>query len=196
MIWNIIHLFILAVPVILASCLYRSTGRYMARFYLAMAHREKARRLYVRLWLVLLLLYHYVYTWVAPGDYGIMFSTVVCAIMFSFRRSDRWLRVLHEQSLLFVIFSFAALAFSVIPHLFSLSFSVAMFLVASMFYPSSRIIAIGWSSELEYGWIRNTGLLVRIYYGRNSLNHHVCGQWLRKIVRTMSNHLKQKKNER
>lgn len=196
MIWNIIHLLILAIPVILTACLYRSTGRRMARFYLAMAHSEKARRLYVRLWLIILLLYHYVYTWVSPGDYGIMPSTLVCVMMFSFRRSDRWLRILHEQTMRFVIFSFVALALVLVPHLFTLSVSVAMYLMASLFYPSSRIIAKEHSSDWDFRWIQDTRLLVRIYYGRHHLNSHVCGRWLRLIVRAMSNHLKQKKNER
>lgn len=193
MIWNIIHLLILTIPVILPSSLYRSTGRYMIRFYLAMAHSEKVRRLYVRLWLILLLLYHYVYTWVSPGDFGIMFSTVVCIMMFSFRRSDRWLRILHEHTMRFVIFSFVALALAMVPHLFSLSVSVAMYLLASLFYPSSQVIAKEHSSNHDYRWIEDTGLLVRIYYGRHCLKRHVCGQWLRLKVRAMSNHLKQKK---
>ena len=49
-------------PVVLPALLYRSRRCFMARFYDKMVWSEKARRLYAHVLLIVLLLFHYVYT--------------------------------------------------------------------------------------------------------------------------------------
>ena len=63
----------------------------MTPFYMAMARSGNARKLYVQVWLICLLLFHYVYACGHMGEFGILLSTGVCAAMFSFRRTDNWL---------------------------------------------------------------------------------------------------------
>lgn len=56
----------------------------MTPFYMAMARSGNARKLYVQVWLICLLLFHYVYACGHMGEFGILLSTGVCAAMFSF----------------------------------------------------------------------------------------------------------------
>ena len=92
MTWIILQFVFLAMPVVLPALLYRSRRCFMARFYDKMVWSEKARRLYAHVLLIVLLLFHYVYTSGHPGEFGIVPSTIVCAAWASFRRADRWMR--------------------------------------------------------------------------------------------------------
>ena len=47
----------------------------MVRFYDAMIHSVKARKLYVQVVLILLLLFHYVYISGHVGEFGVFLST-------------------------------------------------------------------------------------------------------------------------
>ena len=60
----------------------------MEKFCLKMVASENARRLYVRCMLILILLYHYVYAGGYFGEWGIVVSTIICAILFSFKRKQ------------------------------------------------------------------------------------------------------------
>lgn len=97
MTWIILQFVFLAMPVVLPALLYRSRRCFMARFYDKMVWSEKARRLYAHVLLIVLLLFHYVYTSGHPGEFGIVPSTIVCAAWASFRRADRWMRGLLDR---------------------------------------------------------------------------------------------------
>ena len=81
----------IALLVILPMALYRSRRSFMAVFYRAMTDNAQARKFYTQVLVVLLLLFHYVYTTGHPGQFGTVLSAIVCAAMFSARRTDRWL---------------------------------------------------------------------------------------------------------
>lgn len=97
MTWIILQFVFLAMPVVLPALLYRSRRCFMARFYDKMVWSEKARRLYAHVLLIVLLLFHYVYTSGHPDEFGIVPSTIVCAAWASFRRADRWMRGLLDR---------------------------------------------------------------------------------------------------
>ena len=79
MTWIILQFVFLAMPVVLPALLYRSRRYFMAKFYDKMIWSEKARRLYTHVLLIVLLLFHYVYTSGHPGEFGVVPSTIVCA---------------------------------------------------------------------------------------------------------------------
>ena len=99
MIWIVIEMLFPALLIILPMSLYRSNLFFMAKFYLRMAGSESARKLYVQCMLIFLLLYHYVYAGGHFGEWGVLISTIPCAVLFSFRRADRWMHRLHEDML-------------------------------------------------------------------------------------------------
>ena len=117
MTWIILQFVFLAMPVVLPALLYRSRRYFMARFYDKMVWSEKARRLYAHVLLIVLLLFHYVYTSGHPGEFGVVPSTIVCAAWASFRRADRWMRGLLDRPKRFVWFALLALVIGFVPHL-------------------------------------------------------------------------------
>ena len=72
MTWIILQFVFLAMPVVLPALLYRSRRYFMAKFYDKMIWSEKARRLYTHVLLIVLLLFHYVYTSGHPGEFGVV----------------------------------------------------------------------------------------------------------------------------
>ena len=110
MTWIVLQFIFLVLPVLLPIALYRSRRPFMTVFYRAMTGNGKARKLYTQVLVVLLLLFHYVYTTGHPGQFGTVLSTIVSAILFSSRRADRWLRKLLDRTRTFVIYGITALA--------------------------------------------------------------------------------------
>ena len=66
-------------PVVLPALLYRSRRCFMARFYDKMVWSEKARRLYAHVLLIVLLLFHYVYT-SGPVSYTHLTLPTICSV--------------------------------------------------------------------------------------------------------------------
>ena len=121
--------------------LYKNNKRFMTPFYMAMARSGNARKLYVQVWLICLLLFHYVYACGHMGEFGILLSTGVCAAMFSFRRTDNWLRRLLDRPRAFVTLASGALVIGFVPHLYTLAITIAYLLLAALFYPSAPVTA-------------------------------------------------------
>ena len=117
----------------------------MAKFCLRMTASESVRKFYTQSMLILLLLYHYVYAGGHFGEWGIVLSSIPCAAMFSFRRADCWMRKLHDDRKCFVLTALLALAICAVPHLHTLAVTLAFFLLAAVFYPSSGVLA-GWQN--------------------------------------------------
>lgn len=138
MIWIICQFLFLALPVVLVQVLYKSGIRFTANFSEALRRHLRARKLYTQMQLVLLLLFHYVYTKGHPGEFGVVLSTILCAMLASHKRTDRWLRVLQDRPRRFVSFALAALAIGFNPHLYTLSVTVSYILMAALFYPSTE----------------------------------------------------------
>ena len=133
----VFHLLLIVVPM----WLYRSERSFMAKFYLAMLRSENARKCYANILLVLLLLFHYVYVCGHPGDYGTLLSTIFVAVLWSKKRTIRWLSQLHEERQLFLGLSLLTMAIVALPHLYTLAMSLAFLLLAAAFYPSLRGMA-------------------------------------------------------
>lgn len=170
MTWIILQFLFLAIPVVLPMTLYKSNRRFMDRFYERMTRNDKARKLHAWVLLTVLLLYHYVYTNGHPGEFGIVFSTIVCAALASFKRTDRWLRRLLDRPRAFVIFALAAVVIACIPHLHTLAVTIAFVLLAALFYPSVRIMSEWEENDMDKisGWIEHPETFAESYHD----NHH------------------------
>lgn len=111
MIWIIIEMSFLTLLTILPMSLYRSNRPFMTKFYLRMVGSENARKLYMQCLLIFLLLYHYVYAGGHFGEWGILLSTILCAVLFSFKRTDKWLHKLHEDGEKFCVDRIAGIGY-------------------------------------------------------------------------------------
>lgn len=151
MMWIAVHLAFAALPFVLTTALYSRTRRFLAGKGDARAHGAKTRKFYAQLLLVLLLLFHYVYTNGHPGGFGVLLSTGACAALFSSRRTDRWLRGLSGRPRAFVSLALAAVAIGFVPGLYTVAVTAAYCLLAALFYPSARAVSECDGKE-ESGW--------------------------------------------
>lgn len=146
MIWIIIEMLFLTLLMVLPLTMYRTNRLFMAKFHFGMVGKKNARKLYAQSLLILLLLYHYIYAGGHFGEWGILISTMLCAVLFSFKRADKWLHQLHEDRKSFVLTAFLALVICAIPHLHTTAVTLAFLLLAAMFYPSCRVLT-EWQDE-------------------------------------------------
>lgn len=168
MIWIILQLIFCAIPFMVSLALYKSRRRFMATFYDAMTRSTKARKLYVQVLLILLLLFHYVYTSGHAGEFGVVLSTIVCAVMFSFKRVDRWLRSLLGRPRTFVRLALAALVIGFVPHLYTMAVTITYLLLAALFYPSVRVLS-EWNDMHKIAeWVKHSEKLAESYHS----DHH------------------------
>ena len=168
MLLNILLLIFCVIPFGVSMSLYKNNKRFMATFYMAMARSGNARKLYVQVWLICLLLFHYVYACGHMGEFGILLSTGVCAAMFSFRRTDNWLRRLLDRPRAFVTLASVALVIGFVPHLYTLAITIAYLLLAALFYPSVRVMSECKDTGTLSGWAKHPGMLSESYHD----NHH------------------------
>lgn len=164
MIWIILQFIFLSLPFVLPMALYKSKRRFMAKFYDVMARSAKARKLYAQVLLILLLLFHYVYTSGHPGEFGVVLSTIVCAMLSSAKRADRWLRRLLDRPRAFVIFALVAMVIGFMPHLYTTAVTIACILLAALFYPSVRVMSEYGDADKVAGWIRHPGTFAESYH--------------------------------
>ena len=164
MTWIILQFVFLAMPVVLPVLLYRSRRYFMAKFYDKMVWSEKARKLYAHVLLIVLLLFHYVYTSGHPGEFGAVLSTIVCAALASFRRTDRWMRGLLDRPGLFVGWALAALVVGFVPHLYTTAVTITFVLLAALFYPSARVMSERTDIRKFLEWLERPGALADSYH--------------------------------
>lgn len=154
--------------VILPMALYRSRRSFMAVFYRAMTDNAQARKFYTQVLVVLLLLFHYVYTTGHPGQFGTVLSAIVCAAMFSARRTDRWLRKLLDRPKAFVACGVFALAVCIVPQLFTLSATVSYILLQPCSIPPAEFWPNGRTGTGDFTWSEHPDEMSDIYH----CNHH------------------------
>ena len=95
MTWIILEMIFSILLIVLPATLYYSNRPAMAKFYLRMVASSNARKLYVYCFLMVLLLYHFVYAGGHPDEWGVLFSTVLCAVLFSFKRAENLMRKMY-----------------------------------------------------------------------------------------------------
>lgn len=136
----------------------------MAKFHASMKQNIRARKLYTRVILFLLLLFHYVYASGHAGEFGILVSTVICAAMFSFKLADRCLSRLHDSMSLFAGISAITLVSCFEPYLYTTTVTAYYILLAALFYPSVRVMSEYGDADKVAGWIRHPGTFAESYH--------------------------------
>lgn len=136
----------------------------MTRFYMAMLRSSAARKLYLQTMLIVLLLFHYVYVSGHFGEFGVLFSTILCGALFSHKRAERWLHLMKAHRQLYFRMAVFSMAMVAIPHLYTMAFTVAFLLLAAAFYPSVSILYEWNDKEKQDTWRANTQLLTDRYF--------------------------------
>lgn len=133
MTWILLQLVFPLLLLIVPLVLYKSSNSYMTRFYIAMLRNKAARRLYLQTLLIVLLLFHYIYVSGHFGEFGVLFSTILCGILFSHKRAERWLHLMKAHRQLYFRMAVLSMAMVAIPHLYTMAVTVAFLLLAATF---------------------------------------------------------------
>ena len=139
MLLKVLQLIFCVTPLVLSLILYKKPYRFMAKLHDAMSQNIRARKLYTRVLLFLLLLFHYVYASGHAGEFGILVSTVICAAMFSFSLADKCLFRLHDSRNLFAGIGAILLISCFEPYLYTTTVTAYYILLAALFYPSAPV---------------------------------------------------------
>lgn len=84
--------------------------------------------------------------------------------MASFRRADRWMRCLLDRPKRFVWFALLALVIGFVPHLYTMSVTIAFILLAALFYPSARVMSERTDMRKFLEWLEYPGALADSYH--------------------------------
>ncbi len=164
MTWILLQLIFPLLLFLVPVTLYECGNRFMTRFYTAMLRSSAARKLYLQTLLIVLLLFHYVYVSGHFGEFGVLFSTILCGALFSHKRAERWLHLMKAHRQLYFRMAVFSMAMVAIPHLYTMAFTVAFLLLAAAFYPSVSILYEWNDKEKQDTWRANTQLLTDRYF--------------------------------
>lgn len=82
---TIVHLVFPILFSVLVCFTSKNNWSFMHKFRLAMLNRQKARKLFSLLVISLMLMLHYLYVTIFPCNWGVIMSSIVCAILFSYK---------------------------------------------------------------------------------------------------------------
>lgn len=161
---SILQLLFPILVIIIPFKLYKSDKPYMTGFYIAMLRSANARKFYIRILLIILLAFHGIYSFDHCYEWGMVFSTVLCGMVYSYHRTDRCLHILHENRKCFFWTAFAAVAIAMVPHLYTTGMTIAILLLASMFYPSYHALSTWKDEDTREYWTTYPEILSGYYY--------------------------------
>ena len=164
MTWILLQLIFPLLLFIVPTMLYKCSYLFMARFYMAMLRSSAARKLYLQTLLIVLLLFHYIYVSGHFGEFGVLLSTILCGILFSHKRAERWLRLLKAHRQLYFRMAVFSMSMVAIPHLYTMAVTVACLLLAAAFYPSASILYEWNDKEKQDKWRADSRLLAEHYF--------------------------------
>lgn len=159
-----IFLFLLFSLFFLPQWLHRKRHPFMRRYYLRMTALPTARKLYRLVLLIVLFVFHFLYLTAYGNDIGVVVSTIAFSIFYVLMDVDKWLHRLHEERKPFRIMVVGILASAFVPHLFTLAVTAAFILLASLFYPSRRILSL-WDNQNDRKVLaEDMDMLTEYYY--------------------------------
>ena len=119
---------------------YKRTGKSMTAFYYRMAFSENARKFYMLILLIMLMLFHCLHHSVMNDIVVLIPSTALSMCLFSYRLTDRLFYLIKSRLKHFVVLLLAMLLTTVFCHgLYPVVVTLGFILHASIFYPSKKV---------------------------------------------------------
>ena len=122
-------------------CLYKKDNRVTRKFCWRMTMTRSARKLFSIAVLALLILLNWC-CYMTDPNWAVLFAAVVTCCLFSNRVADRVLHRLHERKRFWTLTLMLALICYSIPYMNSIFHVLYTLGVASVFYPSERVLRI------------------------------------------------------
>ena len=122
-------------------CLYKKDNRVTRKFCWRMTMTRSARKLFIIAVLALLILLNWC-CYMTDPNWAVLFAAVVICCLFSNRVADRVLHRLHERKRFWTLTLMLALICYSTPYMNSIFHVLYTLGVASVFYPSERVLRI------------------------------------------------------
>lgn len=139
MILSFVHMVLISVILLAPIFLYKNRSRRMIHFYQRMSYQEYCRMFYARILLLAVIMFHFAYYWMKPGQYGVMVSTILVFFLFSTKRTLSLVRGIRNSRGVMVFVFTLALALLFTPHMYSFGVTLGYILLAAVFYPSRKL---------------------------------------------------------
>jgi len=164
---TILKIFILAYPLaifIIPLIFYRKTRPCMMRFCRRMASERKCRRTYVLAIPVAALLYSFVFFKVKGPSLWDIPGLLAGLLLLREKFTSATLGWLHDDRVIQLLF-FALVLFSMaMPELYTLSVTLATVLLASLFYPSRKVLKMMEHPDQHPEFHNTNDEIFRLYY--------------------------------
>ncbi len=138
MIWNSLLLIFPILILVAALCCYKKDGRWMNAFYRRMSFHDVARRLYVQLVMLLLILFQFIQIQTHISVIDTFIPLIITALLIRFSMAELVFYAIKRRKVMVSVCSLVLVGLF-IPHCFSMAVAVGILLVASIFYPSRGI---------------------------------------------------------
>lgn len=163
MIWNSLLLIFPILILVAALCCYKKDGRWMNAFYRRMSFHDVARRLYVQLVMLLLILFQFIQIQTHISVIDTFIPLIITALLIRFSMAELVFYAIKRRKVMVSVCSLVLVGLF-IPHCFSMAVAVGILLVASIFYPSRGIRNKVESPDEIFSLTSIRGQLVANYY--------------------------------
>ena len=144
-------------------CLYRKDYNIMRMFYWKMVVTLGGRKLFVFIMLMLLIFINWCCCMTDP-NWAVLFAALMTGCLFFYRVADRLLHRLHESIILWAVTLMLALVCYSIPYMNSIFHVLYTIGMASIFYPSERVLRMKDDTGLYRNRIELLQLIIKNYY--------------------------------
>lgn len=163
MIWNSLLLIFPILILVAALRYYKNDGRWMNAFYRRMSFHDVARRLYVQLVMLLLILFQFIQIQTHISAIDTFIPLIITALLIRFSMAELVFYAIKRRKVMVSVCSLVLVGLF-IPHCFSMAVALGILLVASIFYPSRGIRNMVESPDEIFSLTSIPGQLVANYY--------------------------------
>lgn len=154
-----------AIVSLLSLYCYKRDNSWMQKFYRRMTFSLSARKLFVLMLMLLMLVFNFCYLQSFGLNLALGLASLLCVSMFSFRMSEK--SIFWLQGRIGIGLTFAAMLTCVIkPQMWPLTMNLYIFTIGSIFYPSSNLMRQLKSPESFSKFASNPETLLTGYYSR------------------------------
>ena len=108
---------------------------FISNFKVRMLRSVPTRKFVIQMFVLTLLLFHFIYTNVQGINVGVLLSTVICFVLLSNKTTLKLFNYINQDRQRFVHFEVLSMAIAFVPELYTVSYTFALSLLVSSLYP-------------------------------------------------------------
>lgn len=138
MIWTILNFIFPILILLLAMNCYRKDGKRMKAFYLNMTYNDICRRFYVNMVMLVLIIFLFIQISCKVDVLETFLPITFAALLIRHAIAEVILYFIKKRRVMFVTSALSLISLFV-PHLYPMSVTLAIIMVAAIFYPSKNV---------------------------------------------------------